>query len=168
VIDAAREAARFGADHDPIRLLDGTLVDQNPAFYIDVQTLAKEALDSGSDHRIDWITPPNDDCANIQGDIVISAFAVRNGLVDTRFPTASGENGVTMCGHHTSAFTSAEIQSKLVAAAPNAGLVLVEIFFEYDMLLELPWITAFVPNPITLHAYSIMPNANVEPTPTPP
>jgi hypothetical protein len=35
------------------------------------------------------------------------------------------------------------------------------------MVLGLPWITMFVPDTITLHAYSIMPNAYVEPTPTP-
>jgi hypothetical protein len=45
--------------------------------------------------------------------------------------------------------------------------VLVEIYFDYDQVLGLPWITAFVPNPVHLHAYTIMPNANVEPTPTP-
>jgi hypothetical protein len=46
-------------------------------------------------------------------------------------------------------------------------LVLIEIFYDYNMVLGLPWITAFVPDPIGLYAYSIMPNPNVEPTPTP-
>ena len=46
-------------------------------------------------------------------------------------------------------------------------MVLVEVFYDYHMVLALPWITAFVPDTMTLHAYSIMPNVNVEPTPTP-
>jgi hypothetical protein len=57
--------------------------------------------------------------------------------------------------------------ARLDSVAPTSGLVMVEIFYDYHMVLALPWITAFVPNPIPLHAYTIMPNANVEPTPTP-
>lgn len=171
VIDAAREAARFAADADPIRNASGTYIDPNPQFYTMVQTLAKQSLKAGSDNRIDWL-PPRDNCAtDIHGDIVISAFGVINNggspIVSARFPAGSGENGLSLCGHETSKFTSAMIQAKLDPAAPTTGLVLVEIFYEYQQTLALPWITAFVPNPIHLHAYSIMPNANVEPTPTP-
>lgn len=171
VIDAAREAARFAADADPIRDTSGNYIDPNPQFYTLVQTLAKQSLKAGSDNRIDWL-PPHDNCAtDIHGDIVISAFGVMNNggspIVSARFPAGSGENGLSLCGHYVSKFTSAMIQSKLDPAAPTTGLVLVEIFYEYQQTLALPWITAFVPNPIHLHAYSIMPNANVEPTPTP-
>jgi hypothetical protein len=70
-------------------------------------------------------------------------------------------------GNHSSEFTSAEIQALLNPGAPNTGVVMVEMWYDYNMILGLPWITAFVPNPVTLYAYSIMPNANVEPTPTP-
>jgi hypothetical protein len=52
-------------------------------------------------------------------------------------------------------------------SAPTTGLVLVEIYYEYHQILGLPWIRAFVPDPVVLHAYSIMPNTAVEPTPTP-
>lgn len=170
VIDAAREAARFAADADPIRDANGIYMDPSPNFYPMIQTLAKESLKAGSDGRINWVDHTN--CAtDIHGDIVISAFGVKNNggspIVSARFPAGWGENGLSLCGHYTSKFTSAMIQSKLDPAAPTTGLVLVEIFYEYQQTLALPWITAFVPNPIHLHAYSIMPNANVEPTPTP-
>ena len=88
-------------------------------------------------------------------------------VVDRRFPAGYGDNGISLCNNRVSEFTSAEIQSRLDAVAPTSGLVMVEIFYDYHMVLALPWITAFVPNPIPLHAYTIMPNANVEPTPTP-
>jgi hypothetical protein len=65
------------------------------------------------------------------------------------------------------AFTSADLQAMLDPSAPNTGVVLVEIFFNYDMILGLPWITAFIDNPVVLHAYTIMPNTFVEPTRTP-
>ena len=52
-----------------------------------------------------------------------------------------------------------------IGSIGNSGAVLVEIYYEYEMLLGLPWITAFLPDPpiILLHAYTIMPNANAEP-----
>jgi len=184
VIDAAREAARYAADTDPIH-------NPNPPYaaleisthpvYKDIQDLAMQSLAAASDGRIDWPkmrtmhTDPLDPfCNYVRGDIVISAFGILNDpsspppVVKKRFPTDSGENGHTLCNHYFSKFTSAEIASKLDAMAPTSGLVLVEIFFDYDQVLALPWITAFVPDPIRLHAYTIMPNSAVEPTPTPP
>jgi hypothetical protein len=182
LIDAAREAARWASDADPIRNPNtGVYTDPNTIFYTNVQTLAKEALLAASDNRIDWIDHPldamdndDDDCVitiNGGNDIVISAFGIRNNagspVVDRRFPAGYGDNGISLCNNRISEFTSAEIQSRLDPVAPTSGLVLVEIFYDYHMVLALPWITAFVPNPIPLHAYTIMPNANVEPTPTP-
>ena len=183
VIDAAREAAPLGVgcrpDSQPKPAV--RLPHPNPAFYQNVQNLSKQALLAASDDRIDWIDhildpmdDADDDCGvTIDGgnDIVISAFGIRNNagspVVDKRFPVASGENGVSLCNNRVSEFTSAEIQSRLDPGAPTSGLVMVEIFYDYHMVLALPWITAFVPNPIPLHAYTIMPNANVEPTATP-
>jgi Flp pilus assembly protein TadG len=176
LIDAAREAARWAADADPLRNAAGTYVGTNNQFYLDTQQLTKESLLAASDNLIDWIDNPadlgdddDDDCSitiNGGNDIVISAFGAMNGTVDQRFPTGSPV-GLSLCGHQTSKFTSAQVAALLDPLAPTTGLVLVEVFYDYHMVMALPWITAFVPDPITLHAYSIMPNANVEPTPTP-
>jgi hypothetical protein len=180
LIDAAREAARFAADADPIRDPNtGAYLDPNPAFYDNVQTLAMDSLKAASDNRIDWpklkAMYPATFCNYVNGDIVISAFGTLNkepppgtpAVVDKRFPVAFGDSGVSLCNHYTSNLTSAQIQSRLDPDAPTGGLVMVEIFYDYQQVLALPWITAFVPNPVHLHAYTIMPNANVEPTPTP-
>jgi len=176
LIDAAREAARWAADADPIRNDAGDFVFDFGPFYTRTQTLTKQSLLASSDNRIDWLDDPfdpldndDDDCGvTIDGgnDIVISAFGAMNGTVTQRFPTG-WPNGIDMCGNQTSKFTTAQIAALLDPLAPTTGLVLVEVFYDYHMVMALPWITAFVPDPITLHAYSIMPNVNVEPTPTP-
>ena len=104
----------------------------------------------------------------ILGDVVISAFEVLGDRVEHRYPGGTGEFGLSMCSIEVSKMTTAEIDAILSGAVvPNSGLVLVEIYYDYYMVLGLPWIRAFVPDPVRLHAYGIMPNVNVEPTPTP-
>jgi hypothetical protein len=167
IIDAAREAARFAANDDPIRDdATGLPLDPNPGFYNRAQTLAKQSLEAASDGRIDWLPPVN--CTDTHGDIVLSAFSVAGGAVDRRYPAVDGEAGKSMCplNGYTSKMTTADVNS-ILSGSRNHGFVLVEIYYEYDQTLGLPWITAFVPDPITLYAYSIMPNTNLEPTPTP-
>ena len=167
VIDAARETARFAANDDPIRDdTTGNPLDPNPNFYNRGQTLAKQSLEAASDGRIDWLPPVN--CAGTNGDIVLSAFSVAAGAVDKRYPVGSGDAGVSMCGNYSSKLTVAEVNGIISGSGiGNTGFILAEIYYEYDQTLGLPWITAFVPDPIILYAYSIMPNTNVEPTTTP-
>jgi Flp pilus assembly protein TadG len=60
LIDAAREAARWASDADPIRDPNtGLYVDPNTDFYTNVQTLAEALLAAlGQSHRLDrhrWI-----------------------------------------------------------------------------------------------------------------
>ena len=67
-----------------------------------------------------------------------------------------------------SRFTTADVTDRMVSlASPNTGYVLVEIFYYYDQLMKLPWITAVVDDPLLLHAYAFMPLTSAEPTPTP-
>lgn len=153
VIDGARDGARFGANLDPLRPDDGINDCVNTSyFYRLVPCVVNQAL------------APQVTLDPARDDIVLSAFSVAGGAVTQRFPSATGWS---MYGHHTSEFTTAEINALLDPLAPNSGIVLVEVFYNYDMVLALPWITTFVPNPVTLHAYTIMPNTHVEPTPTP-
>jgi len=169
VIDAARETARFSANDDPIRAdSDGSPLYPNPNFYARAYSLAKESLKSGSDGRIDWDPSPAPPfpCDPVNGDVVISAFAVLGNAVEDRFPIGAPA-GQSMCGNYSSKFTYAVGDPIYTTAAINSGLVVVEIYYEYNQILGLPWITAFVPDPITLYAYSFMPNINVEPTSTP-
>jgi hypothetical protein len=47
------------------------------------------------------------------------------------------------------------------------GFVIVEVFYEHELALNLPIISQVIPDPIEIRAYSIMPVSAAEPTPTP-
>lgn len=183
LIDAAREVARFAADEDPVRDENGnfnpdpTHIDEPAGFYDRVWLNTDRALSMGGQIALD---PFSDD-------VIVSLFSVNFGTVSQRYPLAAGpnggENGWQRWGNHTSLFSTndpaktppeydiQQVVSQSIATngniPPNTGVVLVEIWYDYHMLMALPWITAFVPDPVTLHAYAIMPNSSLEPTPTP-
>jgi len=155
LLDGSREAARFASDATPF--LPNSYTD-DPSFYNNAatlvdQTIAPITLNASTD------------------DVIISAFGVGGGQVLSRFPNTLGSPSISgqyrRYGNHTSKFSNADIQSRLVSTAPGTGVILVEVFYAYDQVLKLPWITAFVPDPIQVHVYSIMPLVSVEPTPTP-
>lgn len=159
--DAAREAARLAVDRDIIHDPAGNFLDPNDPFYVMLQDFTLDALARGSGGQVVLDTANNDN-------IIISSFEIVGGVVQTRYPI-SYPNGVSWNSGstHTAGLTTAEVNARMstLTDIPNSGLVLVEIYYEYHMVLELPWITMFVPNPITLHAYAFMPNASVAPTP---
>jgi hypothetical protein len=174
LIDAAREVARFAADEDPVHDATGSF-NPNPSVppmsdvYGRVWANTDRVLNMGGQISLD----PSAD------DVIVSLFAVNFNNVSARYPTVSGtnggENGWQRWGNHTSEFSSADMQTAVTDSVtanggnlpPNTGVVLVEIFYDYHMIMGLPWITAFVPNPVTLHVSAMMPNAAMEPTPTP-
>lgn len=164
VIDAAREAARFAANDDPI----GTLpTDAPPHFWYRAWRNSRGSLFTASGGRIDWTPTDPLDCSGVNGDIVVSAFEVLGDSVIARMAPGY-PNGVSNCGNYASKFTTGDVQALISGASTNnSGVVLVEIYYEYFMILGLPWLDAFLPDPITLHAYSFMPNAYAEPTSTP-
>jgi hypothetical protein len=85
--------------------------------------------------------------------------------VSGRFPSGSGWS---YYGNRTSIMSDADLASKLDPAAHDDGYVLVEVFYTYHQILRLPWITPFIPDPVLLHIYTIMPLASVMPTPAGP
>jgi hypothetical protein len=155
LIDAAREAARFAADDDPLirEGVDEGNTDED--FYTLARDMAIASIDVGSGGQIQLDYGVDD--------IRISAFGVQAGFVVQRYPVEFGEEGWSSFPHKVSKFTSTDINALLDPLAPATGMVLVEIFYDYHMVLGLPWITAFTSDTISLHAYSIMPNANIEP-----
>ena len=50
---------------------------------------------------------------------------------------------------------------------PNRGFVAVEVYYCYEQVLNIPFFTVFVPNPMRIHAYTIMPLPAAAPTPQP-
>jgi hypothetical protein len=91
-------------------------------------------------------------------DIVVSYFSVSSEFGPT---TVDRVRLWRLNGTHDSAFDAARLEAMMAQrdTVPDTGFVLVEVFYDYDMILALPWITMFVHPPITLHAYTIMPNA---------
>ncbi len=52
-------------------------------------------------------------------------------------------------------------------AVPSKGYIGVEYYGCYSQVLNIPLFTAFVPNPIQIHAYTLMSNPAIQPSPTP-
>ena len=83
-------------------------------------------------------------------------------------PTANGIYGATAAACsgdscNPTGLSNADVASRLSGAAPNTGAVSVEIIYDYHQVLGLPWLTAFVPNPIHVRVFAIMPLVSAEP-----
>ncbi len=107
-------------------------------------------------------------------DIIVSAFSVAQGVgVIARHPDGPEEFGWSMAvdqggaRNQVSRLTSADLTSRITNSAPSTGLVSVEVFHGYEQKLNLPWISAFLPDPLVLHNYAIMPLVSAEPEPAP-
>ena len=154
ILDASRQAARWGANENPFDPVTGT---DNYVFYTSVAGEARYNLDptvanpSYVGRRIE-LDPSVDD-------VVITVFSV-SGTTVTRYPTAGSYR---LYGNVTPIFNSSTITSNLVSGAPNAGVLVVEVHHNYHQVLRLPWLTPFVPDPMYLRAYSIMPLSAAEP-----
>ncbi len=173
LIDSAREVARNVADFDPFN--DETL-SRNVSFYDQAKNVADYTLNKGGQIQLD---PANDN-------LVVSVFRANGSTVTAseRYPVSFNEGGCTKggeigwiafcnsheskigtteCGSKPSCIIMADLLGDLADVPPDTGIVAVEIYYDYHMTLGLPWITAFIPDPLTLHAYSFMPNSAAEP-----
>ncbi len=166
--DAVRNAARYASDSDYKSRDMVTNCEATLDFYRQTACLVNRELNREA-------PMVSLDLANGRDDVIISVFSVDgpSGVIAARFPEDVGEAGWSMAEDFTgtrnqsSSFSTAEMQAKLRGFAPNTGYVLVELYYSYDQKLKLPWITAFVPDPILLRPYAVMPNSSAEPTPTP-
>jgi len=195
IIDAAREAARFAANDDPTVGLptdtyDPSSVPPKVNFWHRAFLNSRSSLFTASDARINWNTNDPKDCAGVNGDIVVSAFALLGDTLVQRYPGFNdGASNVATCPLgsgpvYPTKITDAQVTDTLSGSAFPSGFVVIEIYYEYEWLLGLPWITSFFRDteitgdgdgkcetgetcqpPIVLYAYTIMPNTYVEPTP---
>jgi TadE-like protein len=189
LIDSAREVARYLANDDPLHDQCGNFQASWLAANCDpTQTVTPPIWEPHDfyDKRA-WnlaagtLAESGSITLNSASDnLVVSVFVVHNGVVTARYPSDAIPAGnppntygwvrYDSSSHNRSAFSNADINTKLSGMAnvpPDTGLVLVEIYYDYHMVMGLPWIRAFVPDPVTLHAYTLMPNVNAAPTPTP-
>jgi hypothetical protein len=104
-------------------------------------------------------------------DIVISFFVVSGGAVTGRYPTADGQRGWSWSQHqagygvrnHDSMQTATFIAGRMDSTAPDVSVSLVEIFYDYPQTIRLLAFLKFVPDPIPVYAYAIMPIKNITP-----
>jgi len=182
IMDAARNAARFSADS----LFDNrditTECTSTRDFYRQAICLVCMELDAEKP-SINGDLPPQGeglltvggsayDCPldNTQDEILVTAFSVLSG--STPSITRSGgdfpNNGfIAYYNNGYSPISNAQISAALDSNAPSTGYVIVEIYYNYRHKLNLPWVTMFMPNPFTMHSFTIMPLVSAEPTSTP-
>ena len=61
-------------------------------------------------------------------------------------------------------FTEAAMQSYLNnTAMPNKGFVVVEVIYCYHQVLNIPILSQFLPNPMKIHTYTVMPLPAAQP-----
>jgi hypothetical protein len=171
IIDAGREAARYSNavsfyKIDPVtgaKYIGNDVYDKsaqvawatlNPACHLVLPNKPGAPNCPADEMKIDF-DPSTDD-------IVISIISYDGNSI-LRFPSL----GWSRFSNHTSTVSDAEILANLDSSAPDTGLVMVEIFYDYHQLLGMPFFTDVLPDPIPVHTFSIMPYPGAEPTPTP-
>jgi hypothetical protein len=169
LLDATREAARYYSNFDPIepdtRLDDMDFYTNAAAeVYANLDPTIREGGETYQGRRI-ILDPATDD-------ILVTAYGWDADHPNDvyRYPAAGTFRQWSNC---TSKFTDAMIIDQFknrTPAAPNAGLLVVEVCFNYNQVLAIPYLREFLPNPLLMRAHTIMPLAAVEPrgpTPTP-
>jgi hypothetical protein len=177
VFDAAREAARYSSSDRPFEANGVSRKD----FYTNSMNQALRTM-----YPVTLRGKPP-----YFGDLVISVFSLSGSHAD-RYPDS---DGWSLCENHTdpdvldalpstiiapqfledfdgctpkpSKFTNSELLARIDPAAPASGVLLVEIFYAQDQILDLPVFSDFLPNPVPIYVYSVMPISAAEPTSTP-
>jgi hypothetical protein len=189
ILDLTREAARFASLRDPfVPALDQNCSTELFDFYYDTSCIFSPPGGDAS-------CVPNDPFCNginasfrmnpATDDIVISVYTVTDNAVSNTWPaigywafsdhdtdTVHNGNWTTDCDGNvvrsSPYYTQAHVTSLLEAnAPPKRGFVAVEAYICHEQALGLPVVSQFIPNPIRVHAYTIMSLPAAQPTPTP-
>lgn len=152
ILDATRYAARQGADWTPY--ITGTF-DRDENFYDNVLGETAKFLDPSLTYGGTYqgrrlpLDPAIDE-------VVVSVYSSCNGSLTLVGDDHMYGNATTVVGEDT-------IEDHLVSGSPAAGILVVEVHYSYEQVLKLPWLAPFVPDPMMLRAYSIMPLRAAEP-----
>lgn len=150
--DAAREAARFGADGDPCggqnpELPDVTCTDVSGFF----EPIAR---------RFDQAFAPYVLVNTAGDDIIISAFGVRdNGSLAWRLPK-DHPSGWSRFGNQVSRVSDADFIA-VMGHSPSKGILIVEVYYRHRHRLRL--FQPVLPDPIPMYAIAWMPLPSADP-----
>ena len=190
VLDAAREAARFSSSSIAYDLVTG--VTKDPFYYFTAEqaanTMAPVKLDptQGDDIIISVFSVAGTSvvrhpvangwslCGNYTALVNYYYNQANPKPVDPlqSVPAGLADQNWYTCPAHASRFSDADIQARLVDSAPNAGVLLVEILYNYPQILKLPVFSnasflgvqfSLIPDPIPVYVYSVMPISSAEP-----
>jgi hypothetical protein len=181
VIDAGREAARNANTYDLYKIeSDGSKTLSNLVFD-EAAKIAWNTMNPGcqgllKDKLVEPIPPACDmrvpfDPTTGYDDIVITVLSYDGTLIRLPGPAVTPPGGPgywNRFDNQGSEITDAELSSLgLDPSALSTGMIMVEIYYQHYQMLGLPILSNFVPNPIPMHTYSIMPYPSADPTPTP-
>ena len=178
-LDLTREAARFASvrNYDELNPTD----ELHPAAYVlnaasaCNDTILHYYYDSACFFTDPDLNPFLEFEAAKYDDVVITVFTVANNQVSDRHPdpvwSLWNDNWKKDCqGNEVITdpfFTNNYLESRFVADAPTErGVVTVEAYVCYDLIMHLPFISNFIPSPFRIHAYTVMPAPEAIPTPT--
>jgi hypothetical protein len=147
--DVVRELARYSSSGDPWH---------DPGFKDKVEAQFDTVM---SRTHLSW--KPSD------GDSITLTFYQVNGASVTQL-TVDGNNEMYICkdnaptcGQNVSTFNIADIAADIDPLAPMSGIVVVEGFYRYHQLLGAPLIITYLPDPINVQTFSMMPMSAAEP-----
>ncbi len=178
VTDAAREGARFASNDDPFfREYDAVNCPGAPitfcvrqAFFTNIDQIVEgNFLADGvtRDPKSKGALSPIVLRPDMGDDVVVSFFSIHNGAA-LRFPDS--ENGWSYYktkgyAGQPSTFSTSDLEGRMTdSTTPDTGMVVVEVFYHYDQILKF-WGIFGIPDPVSVHAYAIMPLSAAEPTP---
>lgn len=190
ILDLTREAARFASVRDPFDTVAPRDQDcSTPGlfdFYYDTACIFSPPAGSGNctDSRFCNGLNPYVVLDPALDDVVVSVYTVSNNQVSHVWP----EIGYWALSDHDAdtdhngnwrrdcqgelvrsepQYTLDSVNASLSGGSPPAkGFVAVEFFYCYDQVLNLPVLNTFIPNPLRIHAFTIMPLPAAQPTPT--
>jgi hypothetical protein len=160
LLDATRESARLYSGADPF-LADGTT--DNEDFYYQAAVLVRRTLDPSYLPLTDSFDPSYKGRRIVLDpavdDVIISVY----GANESSVILWRDAGPYRLFSHYDSIFTVTDITNTRVSGAPNAGILVVEVHYNYHHVLGLPWMTAVISNPLHLRAYTVMPIRAAEP-----
>jgi hypothetical protein len=179
-LDLTREAARFASVRDYHEL--------NPDEVLHPAAFVADAASACNDNVLHYfydaacfftdtdLNPFLEFNSAKYDDLVITVFTVTGNHVSDRHPDSGywslyNDNWQKDCQGNvvttTPFFTDAVLESYFETGAPTErGVVTVEAYVCYDMIMNLPFIANFIPSPLRIHAYTVMPAPEAIPTPT--
>jgi hypothetical protein len=145
VLDLTREVARQAAREE-------RFTDQS-AFFAEVDSYLKHPDDNGLNSYISTSETPFD--------MVVSVFDLRgSGERIMHVWSGTSENYKKDCeGNEVRTEPYYTLDRVMAIGSPdvNEGMIAVEIYYCHPLVLNIPFVTSFIPNPVQIHAYSIFP-----------